>query len=85
MNKMFKKILSVAAVTATAACLSVSAFAANVTITDAKDNVGVTGYEAVPNANQYTVMIFKYTPSETVTVDNASPALPTDIYYINQG
>ena len=81
MNKMFKKILAVAAVTATAACLSVSAFATEdvvvTPVTPATDAITVTP-ATTPTAAQYTVMLFKGEAS-------ATDVAVGDIYYINQG
>ena len=77
MNKMFKKILAVVAALATAACLSVSAFAEGETAEHNAGAVTVTGYAAVTGATQYTVMVFE----DSFTTDNDV----SKIYYINQG
>ena len=90
---MFKKILAVAAVTATAACLSVSAFAEGETATpaapSASHNAGevtVTGYAAVANATQYTVMVFKDDGFEITDPETGAKTYDASkIYYINQG
>ena len=74
---MFKKLLAVVAVISTAACLSVSAFAAGETATHNAGAVSVNGYTVVENATQYTVMIF----AEGFETDNDV----SKIYYINQG
>ena len=77
MNKMFKKILAVVAALATAASLSVSAFASGETAEHSAGSVSVTGYAGVAGATQYTVMVFE---------DSFTSDYDTDkIYYINQG
>ena len=93
MNKMFKKILAVVAVMSTAACLSVSAFAEGETATpaapSASHNAGavtVTGYAAVANATQYTVMVFKDDGFEITDPETGAKTYDASkIYYINQG
>ena len=79
---MFKKLMAVTATLAIAATMSVSAFAADVTVAPTDDKVSVTP-TAAENATMYTVMVF----SCAADADKAT-AVPADanaIYYINQG
>jgi hypothetical protein len=82
MNKMFKKIMAVSATVAIAATMSVSAFAADVTVAPTDNAVTVTP-TAVENATMYTVMVFSCAADADIA--KATPADATAIYYINQG
>lgn len=82
MNKMFKKLMAVTATVAMAASMSVSAFAADVTVAPTNDKLSVTP-TAVESATMYTVMVFSCTAD--ANKDTAVPANSDAIYYINQG
>lgn len=84
MNKMFKKILATTATLAIAATMCASAFAAGETATHTTGAVKVDGYAAVPDATQYTVMIFGE-GFEVTDADGKVTYNPAEIYYINQG
>ena len=85
-SKMFKKIMAVSATVAIAATMSVSAFAADVTVAPTDNAVTVTP-TAVENATMYTVMVFSTTAdiTDAEKLAAATPADATAIYYINQG
>lgn len=81
MNKMFKKLMAVTATVAMAASMSVSAFAAE-SATHTNGSVSVSGYTAVEDATQYTVMVFSCASDADIT--KVVPANSDAIYYINQ-
>jgi hypothetical protein len=86
MNKMFKKLMAVSATVAIAATMSVSAFAADVTVAPTDKAVTVTPTE-VKDATMYTVMVFSTTAdiTDAEKLAAATPANGDAIYYINQG
>ena len=74
--------MAVTATLAIAATMSVSAFAADVTVAPTDDKVSVTP-AAAENATMYTVMVFSCAADADITT--AVPADANAIYYINQG
>ena len=78
--------MAVTATAAIAASMSISAFAANVTVAPTDSSVSVSP-ESVTGATMYTVMVFQ-TSADITDVNAVATATPTNsnsIYYINQG